>query len=126
MSILLLIAQTLLDCVSLRFVQLSVGEIDLRLSRRQLGPLQCMEGVLWKEDFPYKRAGEEVIITLECGEDQIRTGSLSTVEFLLADGDDRFDLGGKLSVRDDFDGFASDTFHVALDLPLVSPEPDML
>jgi hypothetical protein len=126
MSILLLVTQTLLHRILLRFIQFFVGELDLWLTRRQLGPLQRMERVFRKENLPYERAGEDRILTLERAQDQIRTGGFCTGELILANGDDRFDLGGELGVRGDFDGFALNLANVALEFPLVGLEPDML
>jgi len=125
MSILLLIAQAPIHCLLLRFVQCFV-EVDRRLSCGQLGPLQRIERVVRKENFPHERAGESGIETLELIQDKTRAASLSAGEFLLANSDNRFDFRSELSVRSDFDGSAINFAHVALDFPLVGPEPDVL
>jgi hypothetical protein len=85
-----------------------------------------MEKISRKENFPYERAGEESILSLERAQDQIRTGSFSAVELLLANSDDRFDLGSYLGVRSDFDVFALNIANVALDIPFIGLEPDLL
>lgn len=126
MPVLFLVAQTLLYCLLLRFVQLSVGESDLWLSRRHLRPLQRIERVFRKENFPCERAGEEGIITPERVQDHNRAEGFSPVELLLANSDDRFNLRSELRVWSDFDGSALHVFHVALDLALVGLEPDVL
>ena len=60
-----------------------MGEVDDRLSSRQLGPLQRVERIVRKEDLAYERAGEEGIRTLECVQDKARAGGLGTSQFLL-------------------------------------------
>ena len=85
-----------------------------------------MERISRKEDFPHERAGEERILTLEGVQDQSRAGGFRTVEFLLANGDNRFDLGGELRVRDDSGSPAVNTANVPFEIPLVGLEPDVL
>jgi len=85
-----------------------------------------MKRVSRKEKFPYERAREERISTLERVYDQTRTGGFSTVELFLANGDDRFDLGVELRVRNDSGGFAINTANVALEIPFVGLEMDVL
>lgn len=85
-----------------------------------------MERVSRKEKLPYERAREECISTLERIYDQTRTGGFSSVELFLANGDDRFDLGVELRVRNDSGGFATNTANVALVIPFVSLEMDVL
>ena len=126
MAVLLPITQTRPHCLLLRCIQFSVGEVDLRLTRGQLRPLQCMKRVPRKENLPYKRAGEERIITLERVQDEISTGGFSTGESLLANSYDRRNLRSELRVGSDFDGFALNLAHVALDFSLVCLEPDVL
>ena len=88
MSILLPVAQRLNHCQPLRVIQFSVGEIDLGLCCGQPGPFQCVEGVVRKEYFAHKRAGEKSIETPEGVQEEIRTGCFSPGEFLLANSDD--------------------------------------
>jgi hypothetical protein len=60
-------------------------------------------------------------LALEHIQDQIFTDDFNTKP-LLTNGDDRFDLGGEMRVRSDFDGSA----NVALDIPFVGLEADVL
>ena len=84
----LLIAQTLLHRLPLRPVQVPIGESDPRLSRGQLGPLQRMERVFRKENFPNEWAGEEDIRALERIPDKVRAVDFGIGEFILANRDD--------------------------------------
>ena len=126
MPIRLLIAQAPLHCLPLRLVRFPFGEDHLRLGRRQLRPLQRIEGVVWKENLSNEWAGEEGVRTLERIQDKACAVSLSTGEFLLANRDDRFDFRSDLSVRSDSDSSALHIIHVSLDLALVGLEPDVL
>ena len=126
MSVPLLIAQTLLHRSLLGSVQLSESELDLRLGRRQLRPLQRLGRVFRKENLPNERAGEETIGTLEGFQDHVRTVSFGAVEVLFANGEDGFDPGVELGVRDDSYGSSLDRAHVALDVALVGLEADVL
>ena len=126
MSIFLLVAQTLLHCPPLRSVQLSVGELDPWFTRWQLGPFQRIERISRKEYFPDEWAGEERILTLECVQDQGRTGDFSTGEIILANGENRFDLCGEFRVRGDSDGSAVNLGNVSLNIPFVGLESDVL
>jgi len=65
-------------------------------------------------------------LTLEGVQDQSRTGGFSTGEIILANGENRFDFGGELRVRDDSDGSAVGLGNVSLNIPFVGLEPDVL
>jgi hypothetical protein len=128
MTILLFIAQTLLHCPPLRFIQLPVGKTDPRSSLRQARPLQHLKVIVGEENLPYERAGEERIPTLESVQDKIRTGGFSVGELVFTNGDDGCDLHcwRELSKRSDLNGSAADFLHASFDFALVGIEPDML
>lgn len=126
MAIFLLIIYTTLHCSLLGFVQWPISKVDLGLSFRQLGPLQFLERVVWKEDLPYERAREESVSTLEGIQDKGGTGGFRIGELILANRDDRFDFGIDLSVRSDSNGAALDLLHVSFNIALVCLEPDVL
>lgn len=65
-------------------------------------------------------------MTLERIQDQSRAGGFSIVELFLANGDDRSNLSSELGVRSDFDGSALNFANVALDIPLICLELDVL
>ena len=65
-------------------------------------------------------------MTLECVQDQSRTGGFSTGEFLLANGDNRFDLGDELRVQDDSGSSAVNAVNMSFEISLVGLEPDVL
>jgi hypothetical protein len=125
-SVLFLVAQTPLHCLRLRFVQWSVGEVDLGLSGGQLGPVQRIKWVVWEEYFPHKRAGKERIRSLECIQDETRTSGFSAGELILANSNDRCDLRSHLVVWSDFDGPALNVAYVSFDIALIGLELDVL
>ena len=126
MSIFLPVAQTLLHCPPLGSIQLSAGELDPWLARRQPGPPQRAERISRKEYFPDEWAGEERILTLECVQDQGRAGCFSAGEIILANGDNRFDLGSELRVWNDSGGSAANAVNAPLEISFIGLEPDVL
>jgi hypothetical protein len=85
-----------------------------------------MERVVREEYFPYERAGEEGIKSLELIEDKICTGGFSAGRIILANSDDRFDLRIELNAWNDFDGLAFSIAYASFDIALVRLEPDVL
>ena len=65
-------------------------------------------------------------MTLEGVQDQDRTGGFSTGEIILANGDNRFYLGGEFRVWDDSGGSAANTTNVPLEVSLIGLELDVL
>ena len=81
-----------------------------------------------KEYLPYERAAEERIPAFESVQDETGTGVFGESELIFADCDDGRDFrrGRDLSVRSDFDGFATNFVHASLDFTSVGIELNML
>lgn len=105
-----------------------MNKVDLRLSRGQLGPLQCVEGESREENLAYERSGEEDTTPLESVQDKGRAEGFGAVELLLANSGDRRDFRSvsDFGARSNLNGFPLDFPYVPLNFTLIRFEPDVL